>query len=158
MKPPRRGELEKLAGVITLVGSPSDDVARDTYYAIMSVFGNHNRRNYFKSTLDNIPADRDRILRITDCVQAYQRIVRPQTEVELDSTNLKLKRVTGVMLEIPDGNAYVQWCREEGIYHPGAIFHPNTLNRAQDELKGVFGYAESMEHGEQLDSTKESEW
>lgn len=158
MQPPRRGVLQKMAGLIAIVGQPDDDVARQTYHAFISVFANRKRRNKWYKTVDLIPADRQRILRITNCVKEYIQQIQKNTDVELTNANFKLDKVVKVMLEIPEAAPYIDWCRDEGIYHPGAIFHKNTLKRAKNELQGVFGYAERMEYDEQLDDIPRSSW
>ena len=158
MQPPRRGLLQKMAGVIAIVGQPDNQQARQTYHALIPLFAHRKRRSRWTKAVDLIPADRQRILRITECVRAYNQQIENKTKVELSSAKFKLDRVIKTMMEIPDAGPYIDWCRDEGIYHPGAIFHPNTLDQAKDDLKGVFGYAERMEYGNQLDDTEEKTW
>lgn len=145
---PKDGTLEKLAGALVLVSSdPEDEEARKVYWSLCALFAKTERQARWSQATALIPADRERILRISECVRVFQDEFRG---ISFSRARINLETTIRVMLEIPDARAYVRHCKEGGLNYPGAVFHPNTLRRAKQSLRGVFGYGDQSKKREEI--------
>lgn len=133
-------EIHLLAGFLALTGLPGDDDTRKVFYALKGLLLQPRRLPRLSQSLQALPADRKKLLHLAEVCRAYGELVGG-----LSTGNVRVDRVIGVMLEIPDGWAYVRKLKEAGFYHLGGIFHPNTLKRARREMRGLFSGTEGEE-------------
>jgi hypothetical protein len=150
IKPPSDAHVLKLAAFCTLVGQPGNDDADAVYWALLALFAHRRRRNRWAKAISEIPPDREKLLRLKRCVDAYRKHIEERTGVSFSNSNFKLDKVVKVMLEIPRPETYVRVCGEQGLYQVSAVFHPNTLRYKRKELRGVFGYGGEGEDDDYL--------
>jgi hypothetical protein len=133
-------DLIRLAALVAIVGPPTDPVAQEVYWAMRALFLHPKRLPRWGSALDVIPPDRDSLLRLLACVKEFGTQMRSQrTDASLTSANFQLDQVIGVMIQVNDPGTFVGHCFANGLNHPGACFHPNTLRRATQLLRGSLG-------------------
>lgn len=130
-------ELTLLCGFMAIVGLPGEEDSRRFFYAIKGLLLQQGRESRLPKVLRLLPPDRKKLLRFADVAKAYGDIVGP-----LSDGKIQVDRVVKVMLEIPDGRPYIQRLYNTGFYHLGAIFHPNTLERARRDMRGLFSGSE----------------
>lgn len=148
LKPPPKSTLLRLAGLLTLVGERTDDEAAETYWAFVALFAHRKRQARWSKAVDNIPPEREKILRIKDCVKAYnEHIMRLLGGKEIAQSRFKLDRVIKVMVQIPDADEYVKALSRQGFDNVGGVFHPNTLENMRERYRGMFGYDGSGDGG-----------
>lgn len=104
--------------------------------ALKLLFFSRTRYKEWGRALDLLPADAKLLLQVADHVDAYQRHVKKD---DLRSGQYKLHEVLSCMLEVPNPDVYVRHVSATGIVHPRALYHPNTVRVARDQLRGSLG-------------------
>lgn len=142
-------QLCKLAALTASVGPIESEEARRVHYALGCLFLERSRLSRWARALDLLPPNPAVLINIANHVQAYDTEVRDN---QLKTGKYKLDQVLAVMLEINEPVVYLKHVVAGGLVHPGAIYHPNTLQAARGQLRGLLGRrAESAaQHAEQV--------
>lgn len=132
--PARKDATLRLAALTAIVGPPNDAEAQRAFYALRGLFLRGERAGRWRAAIDAIPATRDGVLRIADCVREYGRVA---DEGRLFKGRYRLDVVVGVMAKVADPAAYVRHAAKTNFLEPGALFHPNTYRAAESRIRGA---------------------
>lgn len=140
-------DLAKLALLLEEVGPPNDCDALQVFAHIRTLMltpqryatrrGARRAIPKLQQTLQHLRPNTQALVRIAKAMTCWQTVTGRNVMAERFSP----ARVVEVILQVPAPAPYIQHLQERGFSHFGAVFHPNTLARAQTEasLRGVFG-------------------
>lgn len=132
----------RFAAYLTIVGTVEDSEAQQLFWALKLVFFHRKRQSRWDAGLRALPVVREELIRITQSVHAYHA-VRGRERIE--SAAFRLDDVVGVMAQLPDPKAYVQYVTSSGqLLRFSAVFHPNTLANARKHMRGLMGELAEM--------------
>jgi hypothetical protein len=126
-------DLTALAGLLTLVGTPSSPEGKRVFYILQGLLFQKRRTPRFRSAVQEIPPARERLLGLADVAKAFGDLNGP-----LDRAHCRIDVVIRVMLQVPHPEAYLLHLRRKNMTALGVVFHPNTLTRVKKEARGLF--------------------
>jgi len=144
-----RDELLAISALLAEVGSPSDQAACDVFEQIKVLFLTPMEspwaRRHRKQPIA-LPSLRDALALLqprSGSLAVVAAIFRCWRNVmgRQDPGHFKIGQVIEGMLQVPQPETYLQYCKTKGLEPLGVAFHPNVLARARKEpaLRGLFG-------------------
>jgi len=140
-------DLEAVAALLVEAGPPDDPVALELFEQVKVLLLTPIRiRTETGREFRKIVGLRDALALLqprSGSLAAVAAIFRCWRNVmgRQDPGHFKIGQVIEGMLQVPEPEAYLQYCKTKGLEPLGVAFHPNVLARARKEpaLRGLFG-------------------
>ena len=144
---PAQDDLDAVAELLIETGPPDDPAAVELFEQIKTLLltpmrfktetGRERRRIVgLKESLALLAPRSGSLAAVAAIFRCWRTVMGRQ-----DPGHFRADRVIEGMLQVPEPEAYLQYCKTNGLEPLGVAFHPNVLARAKREpaLRGMFG-------------------